>query len=330
MVSAPFQPAPIVSAQQQADFELWAETGQPPLADQWPLASAALMVSAAFVRPQDQMDIFAALEKAISASDDDAKRAEMLIADLPWLASGHDRVALPAALWDDFWAIIRRPREEMSGELDLTLAVVALGLHYDRRMKQGCEESLLKFPAVRNLLATPEIRLTMDDLRRHGPETLAGELLAMLTANGYDIEVIDADKVLIEQEFAAQNRTNRRILQLHDIWHLLGGYGLTSGGELAISGFQLAQFGQNYSTRFLAVVAAKTAFHAPEFLPLLHQVTFDGWRHGRAAPALIDAPWHELIGQPISEIRRRYGMAALDSEATRLMEAMISITPEAA
>lgn len=320
----------IVTPQQQADFERWVECGQAPLRDQWPIASAALMVAAAFAWPQDQIEIFTALEQAIAASDDPAIRAEIIEKQLPQLAKGHDRIALPQSLWDAFWTIIRRPRDEFSGELDLTLAVVALGVHYDERMKQGCEASLLKFDSVKNLIATPEIRLTMDDLRRHGPETLGGELLAMLDSYGYDIEVINADDVLIEDQFVAQNRTNRRILQLHDIWHLVGGYGLTSGGELAISGFQLAQFGQNYSARFLAVVAAKTAFNAPEFLPMVYQVTFDGWRHGRAAPELIDAPWHELIGKPIAAIRKQYRMDALDSMATRMMEAMISVTPQAA
>ena len=83
----------------------------------------------------------------------------------------------------------------------------------------------------------------------------------MLNSNGYDIEVIDADNVVLPGDYPAQNRTNRRILQLHDIWHLVGGYGFTGAGEVAISGFQMAQFGQNYSTRFLATVATKVGNH---------------------------------------------------------------------
>ena len=64
-------------------------------------------------------------------------------------------------------------------------------------------------------------------------------------------EVINPDDVVscCPRSFAAQNRTNRRILQLHDVWHLFAGFGFTAQGEVAISGFQLAQFGQNYSTR---------------------------------------------------------------------------------
>tara|TARA_R110000787_G_scaffold67411_2_gene151079 strand:+ start:78936 stop:79349 length:414 start_codon:yes stop_codon:yes gene_type:complete len=124
----------------------------------------------------------------------------------------------------------------------------------------------------------------------------------MLNSNGYDIEVIDADNVVLPGDYPAQNRTNRRILQLHDIWHLVGGYGFTGAGEVAISGFQMAQFGQNYSTRFLATVATKVGNHTPAVMDMLLSVTFDGWRHGRATSELIAEPWHERIADPISKI----------------------------
>lgn len=315
----------MLSAAQQHDFERAVESCQPPLWEDEMLGIAALMASAAYVVPQQQIAIFNAIDSAFAASSDPAERADHVAKSLPWVQDGQSRISVPRALWDDFWKIILVAPEDLDGELDLTLRVVALGLHYDDRLVQDCEQALLQFDGVHNLLSQPEIRLKNSDLEPHGPDTLAGELLAMLIANGYDIEVIDADTVLIDPRYPAQNRTNRRILQLHDIWHLVGGYGFTGAGEVAISGFQLAQFGQNYSTRFLATVATKAAIQAPDFASLLLQVTLDGWRHGRAAPSLLDAPWHELIAQPIADIRAQYGMEPIDTPAIRMMDGLAAL-----
>lgn len=305
------------------DFEQWVETARPPLADEPALGIAALMTTAAFVDPVAQVPIFDAISDATAATSDPAERAARITAALPWLADGRPRVALPRPLWDGYWDIIGRPRSAGDGELDLTLAVVALGNHYDQRMIDACEAALLEFESVHELIAQPEVRLTTADLERHATDTLAHDLLSMLNANGYDIEVIDADTVVLPGDYPAQNRTNRRILQLHDIWHLVGGYGFTPAGEVAISGFQMAQFGQNYSTRFLATVVTKGAFELPAFLDMLLAVTFDGWRHGRTTTPLMAVPWHLRIADPIERVRSDLGILPLDSTAVRMMDSVI-------
>ena len=247
---------------------------------------------------------------------------ELIENALPWITTGFPRVSLPRPLWDGFWAIVSEPPGPVADALDLTLKVVALGNLYDQPLIEKCEAALLEFESVHALLAQPEVRMKTNDLAGHTVDSLATELLAMLTAQGYDLEVIDADTVVLPGDYPAQNRTNRRILQLHDIWHLLAGYGFTGAGEVAISGFQMAQFGQNYSTRFLAVVAAKTAFHLPVLTDLLLNVAFDGWRHGRSTAPLIAVPWHERIAQPMSVIRDELGITLLDSDAVRQLDAL--------
>ena len=309
-------------------FEAWVETGAPPLREQPELALAALMTTAAFVDPVAQVPIFDAIAEALAAGTDAGRRAEIIEAALPWVVEGKPRVAVARPLWDGFWAIVGQPPGEQrgGGELDFTLRVVALGELYDQRLIDQCEAALLEFDSVHALLAEPEVRMKTSDLEGHAPDSLATDLLKMLTAQGYDLEVIDADTVVLPGDYPAQNRTNRRILQLHDIWHLLGGYGFTGAGEVAISGFQMAQFGQNYSTRFLATVASGTAFHLPPLTDLVLNVTFDGWRHGRTTQELLALPWHERIADPISKIRQDLGMTALESEAVRQLDALTAAT----
>ena len=311
----------MIDMSKRKEFETWVETARSPLEEEPALALAALMTTAAFVDPVAQVPIFEAIASATAASDNSSARATEIAAALPWVAAGKPRVALPRALWEDYWSIVVEPPSPSAGELDLTLAVVALGNRYDQRMIDACEAALLEFDGVRDLIAQPEVRLTTADLEKHGSDSLAHDLLSMLTANGYDIEVIDADTVVLPGDYPAQNRTNRRILQLHDIWHLVAGYGFTPAGEVAISGFQMAQFGQNYSTRFLATVATKAAVHTPALMDMLLTVMFDGWRHGRATRELIAVPWHRRIADPIERVRADLGIRPLDSAAVRMMEA---------
>lgn len=304
----------------RAQFQEAVEHLRPPLAEQPLVGIAALMTSAAFVAPVDQVAIFDAIAAAVAASSDMAARAAHIAAALPFTAAGRPPVNLPPALWDSFWAVVDRPLEQATDPLAFTLSVVGMGQHYDGALIDRCEAALLVHPCVHDLLAQPEVRMKTSDLEGLPAGSLGSELLTMLRAQGYDLEVIDADTVVLPGPWPAQNRTNRRILQLHDVWHLVGGYGFTGAGEVAISGFQMAQFGQNYSTRFLATVTSIAALRMPPMADLLLPVMFDGWRHGRTTPALIAQPWHTLMSQTTADVRARLGVVPLDSAATRLME----------
>lgn len=306
----------------RTEYQNAVEAVRPPLADAPLVGIAALMTSAAFVTPVEQVAIFDAIADAVAQSTDMAARAAHIAAALPFTQAGRPRVPLPPALWDSFWSVIDRPLEEAVDPLAFTLSVVAMGQHYDAALIDRCEAALLVHPCVHDLLAEPEVRMKTSDLEGLPPDSLGTELLTMLRAQGYDLEVIDADTVVLPGPWPAQNRTNRRILQLHDIWHLVGGYGFTGPGEVAISGFQMAQFGQNYSTRFLATVATIAALRMPPMADLLLPVMFDGWRHGRYTPPLLAQPWHQLLHNSITDVRDRLQVAPLDSLATRAMEAM--------
>lgn len=312
----------MIDAAMRAQFEAWTEAGNPPLGEQ-PLAIAALMAHAAFVAPVRQVVIFDAIAAALAATAAVAPRADMLAAALPFTTAGAARRPLPRALWEAFWAIVGDPLAVGGDPLAFTLRVVALGDLYDDRMLAACEAAHLEFPCVEALLATPEVRLRTADLEGQPPGSLGAELLAMLRANGYDLEVIDADTVVLAGDYPAQNRTNRRILQLHDILHLVAGYGFTGAGETAISGFQLAQFGQNYSARYLATVVAIMAFHLPPLAELLLGASLDGWRHGRATPPLLAIPWHERLATPIEALRSELAIAPFASPAVAMLDAVM-------
>jgi len=124
---------------------------------------------------------------------------------------------------------------------------------------------------------------------------------------------------LLPPVFAAQNRTNRRILQLHDVWHLFAGFGFTAQGEVAISGFQLAQFGQNYSTRFLAATTTMMCLRPVVDIDQFISLISEGWRHGRRAPPLMSVEWHKMLGRSIADLRAEMHVAPFKSRTPELL-----------
>src|SRR5271168_5295703 len=315
------------TAEFRKTFEDWASTGQPSMQREsdLPLAAAVLMAHAAFVEPERQIAIFDAIAEAwLDLSGGDARRAllqeRLEFPGSPLPAAGAWKT--PDVIWDAFWAIADDRADRQAGgtsALDVTVRVVNIGTLYDQELLQRCERAVLMHPDIRALLGEPEVRMTTNDLRHRPKECLGTDLLDMLTTKGYDLEVIDADTVLLPPQFPAQNRTNRRILQLHDVWHLFADYGFTAQGEVAISGFQLAQFGQNYSTRFLAVsstsICLSRAVDPDQFISLM----VEGWRHGRSSPPLMSVPWHQLLDTPIPQLRRKLGVKPFQSRTPEFL-----------
>lgn len=317
---------PLANAEFREEFESWAASGKPPLTGSLPLAAAALMAHAAFVEPVRQIAIFDAIASAWLDLTAERDRAALLERELRFAAvqSSSGGWKTPRAVWDAFWAIVdadpaAAAKQNDAKALDFTARVVAIGLHYDHELLTRCEHAVLLHSDVQALLAEPEVRMTTDDLRNFPPDSLGTDLLNLLTSKGYDLEVINADDVMLPPIFPAQNRTNRRILQLHDVWHLFAGYGFTAQGEVGISGFQLAQFGQNYSTRFLAVVTTATCLTKLVDVNQFISLIAEGWRHGRRAPPLMSVPWHNLLGKSIPELRAEMGVAPFKSRSPEFL-----------
>ncbi len=317
---------PLTTPQFRGDFERDAGNGVPPL-ESPPLAASMLMAHAAFARPERQIAVFDAIANAWLDVDNAGQRAASLQQHLPWLThpAPSSDWKTPQAVWDAFWEVVdadpAAPQSEVPKDraLDFTGRVVAIGRHYDAELLMRCERAHFLHEDVRVLLQQPEVRMTTNDLRNWPKDSLGTNLLDMLTAKGYDLEVINPDDVLLPPVFAAQNRTNRRILQLHDVWHLFAGFGFTAQGEVAISGFQLAQFGQNYSTRFLAttttMMCLRPLVNVDQFIALIAE----GWRHGRRAPPLMSVEWHKLLGRSIADLRAEMHVAPFKSRTPELL-----------
>jgi ubiquinone biosynthesis protein COQ4 len=92
---------------------------------------------------------------------------------------------------------------------------------------------------------------------------------------------------------------------MHDLWHVLTGYGMDEAGEaanLAFSGGQFPNLGMALMVGAAAVLGPKDwKLTWPRYL-------LAAWRRGRQTPSLSVAPYEELLPLPLEEVRRRLGV----------------------
>ena len=124
--------------------------------------------------------------------------------------------------------------------------------------------------------------------------------------------MLDRDALSLRDLPAPLNYLNARILQVHDLWHLVGGYQTTGLHEIAISAFQLAQFGHAYSAWVLAVTLGSASVE-PVRYGVLSGVIAAAWSHGRATPPLLGVDWPSVWAEPIGTVRERLGVTAFES-----------------
>lgn len=98
-----------------------------------------------------------------------------------------------------------------------------------------------------------------------------------------------------------------RGIALHDVMHVLGGYGPDVGGEFGVIGFTHGQVDGWVTGGTLGMIML-----APVGVPRSDRLRY--WREsvarGRAADMLFAAPFEEMLSDPIDDVRHRLGIMA--------------------
>ncbi|MDG2306119.1 MAG: Coq4 family protein [Candidatus Binatia bacterium] len=128
-----------------------------------------------------------------------------------------------------------------------------------------------------------------------------------LTADG----LVEADEVaaknLDKPPLADPDRefVGDRMRDMHDLWHVLTGYGMDEAGEtanLAFSHAQIPNLGMGLIVGAGAVIGPKDLkFTWPRYLVA-------AWQRGRATSFLGVAPYEDLLPQPLEEVRAGLGI----------------------
>ena len=110
------------------------------------------------------------------------------------------------------------------------------------------------------------------------------------------------------QRWRSRNRRDRgperrlfgdRLRDMHDLWHVVTGYGRDLVGEAALLAFSFAQT-RNPGVGFIVAVAWLKAGGGAA-----RRLMVDGFRRGRRAAWLPAQDWEALLSQPLDEVRRQ-------------------------
>jgi len=108
-------------------------------------------------------------------------------------------------------------------------------------------------------------------------------------------------------------RFARRLREMHDVFHVLTGYGRDVRGEIACLSFTFAQT-KNTGIGYLALRVLRGAGWSSEMGRLIRQAF---WR-GRRAQWLVDQDWEALLPLPLEQVREELGVGpAPDYEPVR-------------
>ncbi|MFT6050729.1 MAG: ubiquinone biosynthesis protein Coq4 [Halioglobus sp.] len=239
----------------------------------------------------------------------------------PEIPLGLPEAPLPASFWQAFWAVVEGPPEGYDA-LTITVAVAALAdaLHPD--FVPIAENSARQHKGAAISLSNPVPGHTDIAALEHCPDGSLGlSLYTMIIDNGYDPEVLDREAIKLSSMPHSLHYLNARILQMHDVWHLVAGYETTSSNEIAISSFQLAQFGHNYSAMFLTVGMTMSVTKEPRGFAIILQIISEAWQHGRQTPEMMDIRWENEWNKSLEAIRSEQGITTYASVfPTNLLE----------
>jgi ubiquinone biosynthesis protein COQ4 len=99
-----------------------------------------------------------------------------------------------------------------------------------------------------------------------------------------------------------------RFTAMHDLWHVLTGYGTDHAGEAALLSFTQGQS----PSRAVRLILLAAAWLLPWGDALACQrYLLRAWLRGRRAQALDRAPWEALLALPLDEVRRRLAIEPL-------------------
>jgi len=213
--------------------------------------------------------------------------------------------------WRRAWAAMRALIAD-SQRTDLAFEVI------DALSGSSFERSFQRFrdhPAGRRLLdERPSLLATLSD-RRALENLPAGSF-----GRAYATFITSADlspEGLVAAEAAAAARHPRppldadreffadRMRDMHDLWHVLTGYGMDEAGEAALLAFNLG----HVPNLGMGLIVGASAVIGPKDVRLSFQrYLLQAWRRGRSTPMLSVAAYERLLAQPLDDVRQLLGI----------------------
>lgn len=261
---------------------------------------AAFLAHAAFLAPDQVATVYDTVSEAWLDTSIEAEPINTL---------GQDSEPSPPLLWDQFWRVVEDAADGKLDALAITQRTAALGGEMPEAFVSRVAAMSHTYPGISEAAGAPfPSKIELKTLARQPAGSIGAEFHQLIVDNKFDLEVLDRSEIGLAALPHPLDYLNTRILQSHDLWHITAGYETTSLHEIALSGFQMAQFGHNYSAQFLSIVAAVGAISPATGYKVLMDTITTAWVHGRETYPMMLIPWEDVWHKSADEIRADYSI----------------------
>ena len=181
-----------------------------------------------------------------------------------------------------------------------------------RSVSRGYQRMLATMEGGRQAFLHEELADKLDDpvwLARFRPGTVGAAYRAFREARGFTADGLAAVEREVVPFIDAPHPVvwySRRLRDIHDIWHILTGYGTDALGEACVVSFSYGQTG-NLGFAFIGLGAATEIRRENRDMPARRAI-FQAWRNGRAARWLPGLDYESLLAEPLDAARRRLNL----------------------
>jgi ubiquinone biosynthesis protein COQ4 len=178
-----------------------------------------------------------------------------------------------------------------------------------RSIRRGYDRMLGTMEGGRQAFRRDELAHRLDDpawLARFGPGTVGAAYRGFREARGFTAEGLADEARKVAPLVDAEHPViwySRRLRDIHDVWHVLTGYGTDALGEACVVGFSYAQT-RNLGFALIALGGAAEIRREDPTVPARRAV-WQAWGTGRAARWLPGLDYEALFGEPLDEARAR-------------------------
>ncbi len=178
-----------------------------------------------------------------------------------------------------------------------------------RSVSRGYNRMLRTMEGGRQAFLREELAHKLDDpawLARFEPGTVGAAYLAFREERGFTADALaEIERQVIPATDAPHPVIwySRRLRDVHDIWHVLTGYGTDALGEACVVSFSYGQT-RNLGFAFIGWGAAREIQREVRSIPARRAV-WQAYRNGKAARWLPALDYEALFEQPLEAVRAR-------------------------
>lgn len=201
-----------------------------------------------------------------------------------------------------FWNLVKDP-----AQTEQLFFILESARHHKSPLLQTALKSICSQKGLSELYEerfNPKLPPVADLLKL--PENSFGHALGRhMSSNNLDFDFYPIADGTTEQEYAVN-----RIRKMHDLWHVLTGFGVSIADEIGLQGFTLAQIRSPFSAMIIAGGILHSITRKPVIFNDLIEQLFRGYQMGIECESLAAVKVENCLQEDLENLRVQFGIMA--------------------